>query len=119
MASPTERLTSYRFPYIPLRLELGQTSYDVEALVDTGFDGDVAVPFPLLVGRIPDSELHCQLADGSEVTAPVYLGRVALGDLATLQALVLGLGTEALLGRGVTDRFRLVLDHGERVILEP
>jgi hypothetical protein len=29
------------------------------------------------------------------------------------------LGEEALIGRAVTDRFRLTLDHGQRVIVEP
>ncbi len=42
--APNRRLTSFRFPYLPLRLSLGAESKDVDTLLDTGFDGDVAVP---------------------------------------------------------------------------
>jgi hypothetical protein len=32
---------------------------------------------------------------------------------------VIAVGDEPLVGRGVTDEFRVILDHGRRVIVEP
>ena len=37
-------LTSSRFPYLPVRWQVRQQTYEAEALLDTGFDGGIAVP---------------------------------------------------------------------------
>jgi hypothetical protein len=42
-----------------------------------------------------------------------------MAEVGSVDVLVTVLGDEPIVGRGVTDRFRLVLDHGERVIVEP
>ena len=34
-------LVSSRFPYLPIHVEVRHGSHDLEALLDTGFDGDV------------------------------------------------------------------------------
>jgi len=48
-------LVGRRFPYILGHVNLGGQSTDVEALLDTGFDGDVAIPDGLLKrGGTPD-----------------------------------------------------------------
>ena len=73
-------LESTRFPYLPLGLTLENRSVQVEVLLDTGFDGDVAVPPGLVMnGEPPDDYLVWALADGSEVLAPAFLGRARLG----------------------------------------
>jgi hypothetical protein len=58
-------------------------------------------------------------ADGTEVLAPVYLGTAQLDAFASFPAFVTVLGDETLVGRGVSDRFRVILDHGQQVIVEP
>src|SRR5439155_17483775 len=69
----SQTVTSDRFPYLPLYLEVRQRNERVEALVDTGFDGDVVVPSDFIADtERPDSYLSCRLADTSEVLAPVY-----------------------------------------------
>jgi predicted aspartyl protease len=50
----TPRLVSEHFPYLPLRLEVRGRTSAVEALLDTGFDGDVAVPPDLFANGEPD-----------------------------------------------------------------
>lgn len=51
----------------------------MEALLDAGFDGDIAVPPDLVTnGEIPDEYLIWTLADGSEVLAPAFLGTARL-----------------------------------------
>lgn len=116
----SQRLTSSRFPYVPLHLEVRQQTHGVDALLDTGFDGDVALPPELVVaGQSPDGYLPCQLADGSEVLTPFYLGVVRVGDLGAFPIVIIALGDEPLVGRGVSDRFRIILDHGQQLIVEP
>jgi predicted aspartyl protease len=116
----TSRVESERFPYLGLHVEVRNRIHSVDALIDTGFDGFLAVPPSLLAdGQPPDNFQSWSLADGTRVTAPLYLGTVHVGDLGSVPALITALGDEPLVGRGVIDRFRLTLDHGERVVIEP
>ncbi len=88
-------------------------------MLDTGFEGDVAVTADLIsVGSQPDGHVPCQLADGSEIVAPFYRGLVELGGLGAFAILILALGDEPIVGRGVTDRFLVTLDHGREVRIE-
>lgn len=113
------RIESDRFPYIGLRVEIRGHSHEIEALIDTGFDGFLAVPPGVLgYGEPPDDYQSWAMADGTLVVAPLYLGTVHLGSLASVPAVITVLGGEPLVGRGVTDRFLLTLDHGERVIVD-
>jgi predicted aspartyl protease len=114
------RLVSDRFPYLPIRLTIRGTTFTLEALLDTGFDGDVIVPTGVISERLPpNNQITWTLADGSEVTAPVYLGRVALEGLGTVPVSMSIIGTEPLVGLNLAKRFAVTLDHGERVIVEP
>lgn len=114
------QVESEHFPYLRLALTVGGRAVRVEALVDTGFDGDILVPLSLVAdGQPPDEYRSWGLADGSEITTPVYRGTVQVGSLATEPANIALLGDEAIVGRGVTDRYRVILDHGERVIVQP
>jgi predicted aspartyl protease len=115
-----QRVVSARFPYLPLRVQIGPSSQAIEALLDTGFDGALVVP----PDSIPDAELPADyhswtLAAGSTVTAAAYLGIGQIGTLPPFAVLVTALGDEPLVGRGASDRFSITLDHGQRVIIEP
>src|SRR5207248_2778522 len=102
------------------RLDVHNRTYQVEALIDTGFDGFVAVAPELLAnGEPPDDYQTWTLADGSKLSAPFYFGTVHVGDIGAVPAAITALGDEPIVGRRVTDHFRLTLDHGRRVILEP
>jgi len=117
-------LTSARYPYIPLTVVINKRSETIEALLDTGFDGDIILPEGLLTnGKPPDSYLRFILADqATSVLAPAYLGRVEiaeLGDAGASAAIIGVLGNEPIIGRNLARRFRITLDHGRQVILEP
>lgn len=58
------------------------------------------------------------LADESRVRAPIYRGTVRVGSLSPFPVDVTALGDVPIVGRGVTDRYTIILDHGRRVILE-
>jgi predicted aspartyl protease len=115
-----ERVVSSRFPYLPLQVRVGGSGRSVETLLDTGFDGDLAVP-PGFFGEdeIPRHSVPCTLADGTEVLAPAHRGEVRLGSTIISPAVILTLGVEVLVGRGISDRFTIILDHGRQVIVEP
>ncbi len=117
-------LTSARFPYIPLTVVVNKRRETIEALLDTGFDGDIILPEGLLTnGKPPDSYLRFPLADQiTNVFVPAYLGTVEIAELgdAGVSAAIIGiLGSEPILGRNLARRFRITLDHGRQVILEP
>jgi predicted aspartyl protease len=114
-----QRVVSSHFPYLALHLFVQDRSEAVEALLDTGFDGDVAVPHAIVSnGEPPDFHIRGTLADGSEVVVPTYLGEVDLGTLGRFPVVITALGDEPLVGRGVSDRFTVILDHGQRLIVE-
>ena len=125
MAMDERRLVSTRFPYLPIHLRVrhSQTADqegDLVALVDTGFDGDIVIPSDMVTGEAPPAiYLPWILADGSEVLAPAYLGVVRLGRLDPIAVVVTVLGDEPIVGRNLTNHFTIILDHGQRVIVEP
>ena len=91
------------------------------ALIDTGFSGYLAVPERFYHDDLglPDSRVEWQLADGSTVEAPIYFGIVEIVGLPAVRAAITVLGDEYVLGRRVLDQFRVTLDHGQEVIVEP
>jgi predicted aspartyl protease len=121
----TASLSSTRFPYLRVQVRVGTARYvdqeiDLEALVDTGFDGGVVVPARLIDPSIrPDTHLSWTLADGSHMRTPAYVATVRVGTLPAVMTVVIALGDEPLVGREVTDRFRVTFDHGREIIVEP
>lgn len=114
------RIVSTRFPYVPLTVTVQERTVTTQVLLDTGFDGDLAVPPDFVAaGTPPDGYLGRTLADGSRVEAPVYVGTIRLDSLGTFTASVTVIGDEPIAGRGLIDRFTITLDRGTRVIVEP
>jgi predicted aspartyl protease len=110
---------SRRFPYLPLILRVRGQTLMVEALLDTGFDGEVVLPTGLIAnGESPDGYLNWALADASHVSAPAYLGTAQLGDAPPIEVAISVLGDEPIVGRGVTDHYRVILDRGQQVVVE-
>jgi predicted aspartyl protease len=90
----------------------------IEALVDTGFDGDVVLPAGTVTAA-PDFETTWRLADGSRVRSSTYVAEVELRRLSgSYPVMASVLGDEFFVGRGLTDRFLLVLDHGRQLTVE-
>jgi predicted aspartyl protease len=116
----TPRVVSRRFPYLPVRLTVRQQVHAVEALLDTGFDGDIAIPPSMIPqGEPPDGYIAARLADGSGVYAPFFQAVVQVFPSDSFTVTALALGDEPVIGRGVSDRFAITLDHGQQVIVEP
>lgn len=101
-----------------IKVTLGDRDYEENALLDTGFNGDVAVPFHLELdssGRT--TELI--LADGSVIRARSQLGQIQLGDLEPVSAEIVAIGNNFVIGTGILRRYEVILDHGQRVIVNP
>lgn len=90
---------STRFPFLTLRLTIGSWSVEVEALLDTGFDGDVALPPPSMPPGLPvEQHLSWILADGSAALTSAYLGTAKLGPFEEFPILIAAIGDEPLVG---------------------
>ena len=109
---------SSRFPYLPIRVNVDNTTYEADALLDTGFSGGVILPSRLLPdeGRVAGYE-RLTLADNSHIVASYYTGTLEVGGLRPIQTTVTVMGEEVLVGIQVISHFYVLLDHGERVVV--
>ena len=117
-----ERLVSPHFPYLPIRVYAPHINYEGNALIDTGFAGSVVLPSGYLPDNVPPARrTRWILADGSRISAPIYRGSVAVGGFPPLpfQTTITILGDEPIVGVQVIRHFSVILDHGQRVIVEP
>ena len=119
-------VTSAHFPYLTIRVTIrqplarNQQEIQLEALVDTGFDGGVVIPKDALDPSLtPVRYLPWALADDSQVLLPAFLADVQIGTLPPVRTIVMPLGDEPLLGRHVTNHFGIFLDHGTKITVEP
>ena len=111
-----------RFPYLPVRVMVGGIEiYDGEALIDTGFAGDVVLPTSYLPENVPaETPGRWRMPDGNVVEAPRYSGIISVGNFPPIPfpVLVTILGDEPIIGVHVIRHFSVILDHGRRVIVE-
>lgn len=114
-------VTSTDYPYARIRVEIRHTSFRARALVDTGFTGYLVIPLSALTPDLglPDGRVELEVADGRVASTPVFLGTVEVIGFPPFSARVGALGEEYILGRAAIDRFRVIFDHGERLIIEP
>lgn len=108
------------YPSLRIRFVAQGVAGDTFALVDTGFDGHLVIPAaePLALPQ-PIYRRRVRTASGEIVRVPVYLGTVELVDQPDpVEALIMALGDEYLVGLATLNHFRVTFDHGQRVIVE-
>ena len=108
------------YPSLRLRFTIAGVSSEARAMVDTGFDGYLAVPASALSRFRSYGNVHARTASGEVVTVASYLGTVELLDEpGPVDSYIIALGDEYLVGIEVLNHFRVTFDHGQRVIVEP
>jgi predicted aspartyl protease len=90
-------------------------------MIDPGFEGFVIVPPDLIpLDAFLVDQVRWRLGNGSVVESPVYLATLSFVGIGMgVGVLVAQMGDEVIVGRGVTDHFRVTFDHGAQVIIEP
>lgn len=112
-------LTSSHFPYLPVKVSTTKKDFELEALLDTGYDGGVIIPPKLITnGEVSAWLVDCKLADNSIVEVPAYLGSVRLGNKKLNNITVLIMGDEPVIGREIIKHFKITLEYGRKIILE-
>jgi len=94
---------------------------ETQALIDTGFEGDLALPRLRLPPDMPRSiRRSFRVGDGRVIYLASYPGTVEFVDVARTVPIAISIGTpEILIGRGVLNHFRVTFDHGREVMVEP
>lgn len=112
-------LVSSHFPYIRAKVTFRNRVETLEALLDTGFDGDIILPEGFIEnGEMADDYNPWRMANGSVIYAPAYRGSAKIGQKKIAEVLITILGRKALIGRNVITNFKVTLDHGKQVIVE-
>ena len=113
-------IVSENYPYVQVRLSVREQQFEVQAYIDTGFDGYVIVPdwYGLMLG-LGDYVSRWRLGDGSEVEAEDYLGTAEIVGLPmAIPARISRLGNEFMIGRGIIDHFRVTFNRGQTIEIE-
>ena len=114
-------MTSSDFPYLSIRVSIRNWDVLCEALIDTGFSGDLVVPAdapPQNIGD-PDHVRIYRVADDRITRAPVFVGELEIPEIPPVPDIaVTALGSKYIIGLGIIERYVVTLERGERVIIE-
>ena len=95
------------------------------ALLDTGFSDQLIIPSNVLenkpdLAKDPDTWVDVRVADGRSIAVPLFLGAIQLPRLSVVEgASIMVMGGQYIVGRGILDLYRVILDHGRQLIIEP
>lgn len=91
---------------------------EIEALIDTGFDGEITLPSAIGVrlGLELTGIEDFELADGSIGESFVFSGQVTLGERSQEVDIVLADISEALIGTSLLSNYQLTIDFVNRTI---
>lgn len=122
MAESAKQFTCSQFPYLPVQLQVGiyrdKINLNLEVLFDTGFDGGIAIPRNITnLEKLPSIKQTWTLADGTDISVPVYAGYVQIGHLEPIMTIIIILGDQPLIGRQVISKFKALIDHGKKITL--
>lgn len=98
---------------LSIRVERVEQAYEVDAWVDTAFDGELVMPRRLIEdAALPQSAaIEARLADGASVTLETYSCVLDWFDAAVAVEVIANEGEFPLLGTGLLKGRRLVIDY--------
>jgi hypothetical protein len=104
-----------RYPEVQVILSIGTMDLEIEAWLDTGFEGGIAIPASMEHDILASAgESTVQVADGHQIIVPTWMGSVEIAE-AVFQCEVVALGSRVLLGLQVMDRMDVLFQRGARV----
>ena len=115
------RIVSHDFPYLPIRVAVQGWESEAEALLDTGFSGEFIVPADAIPGDAgpPAYFITYRIADDRIISSPVFYGNVEISGLPPVTDVAIGaLGSKYIIGVGIMELYRIVLDRARQVIVE-
>jgi len=115
------RVVSDQFPFLEIAWEVRGIRGQALAFIDTGFDGFLMLPTEWMQWLgVPDRVDWWQLADGSYVAAPTYFGHLCVVGIGTIvYGSLVVIGNETVVGLDLIRRYLVILERGQRVIVEP
>ena len=123
MAPIRGRLDAYHQPRVAITVRGARRDVTLEAVIDTGFDGQLCVPVSLAVeiGLELYGAQQTQLADGSIRSDLVFLGQAGFVGQRTQEVeILLTESDDALLGVGFLMDWRLEIDFSQGLVqLQP
>jgi predicted aspartyl protease len=110
-----------RYPSLAFRLTVGSVVIDGFGLLDSGFEGFMAVPIEVVASLpAPEYRQEAETVSGEFLAVPVWFGSAELADVpGAFDVRVIAIGDEFLIGLQTMNQFRITLDHGRRVLVEP
>ena len=119
MAPIRGRLDAYHQPRVAIIVRGARRDVTLEAVIDTGFDGQLCLPVSLAVeiGLELYGAQQTQLADGSIRSDLVFLGQAGFVGQRTQEVeILLTESDDALLGVGFLMDWRLEIDFSQRLV---
>jgi hypothetical protein len=105
------------YPEVELILTVGSWSAAVEAYLDTGFDGGLAIPVGAAREILAEPyRTSLRMADDDIERAPAWYGAVEVSER-VFRCEVVALGSRYLLGREVLDQMEVCFEFGQAVRL--
>ena len=112
-------VTEANQPKVKLKLHNKEETRNFEFLIDTGFDGGI------LLSSLAAEEMalepvdirQVELADGTEKTVPVSVAEIDwYGEKKEIDVLIGGTNAEPLIGTGLIQDSKLLVDFPKRVV---
>jgi clan AA aspartic protease len=99
-------------PRVHVTVMGSRAATDCEALIDTGFDGDITIPLPTAIqlGLEFTDATEVELADGTVKDEMVFSGAIRWNGEERAIRIMLTSSEEALLGRGLLQGKPLAMD---------
>lgn len=112
------RIDELLSPRLKVKVAGLRGTIELEAIVDTGFNGDLCIPITLAVqlGLILEYVHEIELADGSRKRVPVYSCNVELNTLKRRVEVILTDGTDALIGANMLKSSSMTINYKERKV---
>jgi len=106
-------------PKVKLKTKGMRKAVEIEAVVDTGFSGDLCLPLTVAtqLGLELWGDQFAELADGSIKRDILFLGIVVWENKEKAVEISLTESEETLIGSGLLEKQRLTIDYADKVVM--